>query len=216
MSDRVAGHQSATELPKIFNWPKFQWRMGLLFTIASFLLTSILLIFPNLSEGRFSCYRIFLIVFMIVGPFIIISVLPWLFKVVLTITKRVDYYPALLEISKTQQQDLTNMRNAIAELLQNIPKSITFEIKRASFTNGKLYILLRKSDGNMIIGDRVEIIDTEDGMSMGQFKVTEIRMDVYYAEEIGHIDPVWSGYIREKGETEVIPHMKAIYIPRGG
>jgi hypothetical protein len=68
----------------------------------------------------------------------------------------------------------------------------------------------------MIIEDRVEIIDTEDGMSMGQFKVTEIRTDVYYAEEIGHIDPVWSGYIRGKGETEVIPHMIAMHIPRGG
>jgi hypothetical protein len=62
---------------------------------------------------------------------------------------------------------------------------------------------------------QVEVIDYRDGKTMGRFRVTEVRQEEYYAEGISYVDPVWSGLVRERGETTVTPWMIAMH-PQGG
>ena len=68
----------------------------------------------------------------------------------------------------------------------------------------------------MVVGDIVDVLDQDDNKFMGRFKVTESRENDYYAEGIINIDALWLGYVRQQGETTVIPHMVAICIHKGG
>jgi hypothetical protein len=198
-------------------WPRFHWRLSSWLTIVSVLLAAIFLLFPSISEGKSIIERILLGVIIALSPLILFSLVPWLYASGIVIVGRIRYYPKLSELLKIEQRDLTEIRNVMAELVQKLFKANTFEIQKAAFTNGKLYIILRKkTNSGLDIGDSVEVIDDKDGMSMGQFVVTEIRDEVYYAEGISHVDRLWLGYVREKGEITVIPHMVAIHIPHGG
>lgn len=77
-------------------------------------------------------------------------------------------------------------------------------------------MVTRKSGHEMALGDNFEIVDRKDNMPMGQFQVTEVRDKVYYAYGISHVDPIWLGYVQERGEIGVMPNIVAIHIPKGG
>lgn len=208
---------TGTEPPPELNWPNFRWRVGIWLTIASTVLTFILFVFPELSQGKFDRERISLAVAVALLPFVIVSAFPWLFKAGRIVGARAKLYPRLICIWKAQNRDLTEVRGAIAEFVQRSIEARTFDIDRACFTKGRLYVLVaRKSGHEMVVGDTFEVVDREDNMSMGQFKVTEVRGNVYYAYGISHVDPNWLGYVQERGEVGVVPNIVAIQIAQGG
>jgi hypothetical protein len=67
----------------------------------------------------------------------------------------------------------------------------------------------------LIKGDLVSILHKEDSMVMGIFKITEIREDAYYAVAHSSIDPVFGGFIRDRGSITIVPNMVATHIPQG-
>jgi len=198
-------------------WPKLHWRVTPYFTVASVLIAIILFAFPGLSEGRFDQYRIFIAVLIILFPFVFITGIPWLYRAVLTIAQRVIYYVEVRRVYLKTEKDYTEIQKTMVEYLVNQIECNEFEITLTGSKDGKIYILLlRKSEVNIKIGDIVEVIDKRDYMTMGQFEITEIRSEVYYAEGVSHVDKVWFGYVKERGETKFSPDMTALYIPRGG
>lgn len=199
------------------SWPKLHWRATTYFTVVSGLLTILLFAFPGLSEGRFDQYRILIAVLIIILPFILFTGIPWLYRAIPTIVKRVIYYTEIRRGYLETKKDFTELQKTMAEYLMNQIDCHKLEINLAGFKDGKIYLLLlRKSEVNVELGDIVEVIDSRDYMRMGQFKITEIRSEVYYAEEASHVDKLWLGYVKERGETKFSPNMTALHIPRGG
>ena len=200
-----------------FSWPKLHWRATTYFTVVSGLLTILLFAFPGLSEGRFDQYRILIAVLIIIFPFILFTGIPWLYRAIPTIVKRVIYYTEIRRGYLETKKEFTELQKTMAEYLMNQIYCHKLEINLAGFKDGKIYLLLlRKPEVNIEIGDIVEVIDSRDYMTMGQFKITEIRSEVYYAEEASHVDKLWLGYVKEHGETKFSPNMTALHVPQGG
>jgi len=200
-----------------FSWPKLHWRATPYFTAVSVLIAIILFAFPELSEGRFDQYRILIAILIILLPFILFTGIPWLYRAIPTIIKRVVYYTEMRRVYLETKKDFTELQKTMVEYLMNQIDCHKLEINLAGFKDGKIYLLLlRKSEINIALGDMLEVIDSRDYMPMGQFKITEIRSEVYYAEEASHVDKLWLGYIKERGETKFSPNMTALHIPQGG
>ena len=101
-------------------------------------------------------------------------------------------------------------------MVSNSLSTRIFEIKGAKHQQDKLYILLRKnSELNLNKGDPLLVIDKTDLTFMGQFEITEVLNTGYYAIGVKNIDSVWLGYMREKGETTMMPNIIAVYVPIG-
>lgn len=216
MKEKGQKAEIETEFSEL-TWPKLHWRATTYVTIASGLIAILLFAFPELSEGRFNQYRILIAVLIIILPFILFTVIPWLYRAIPTIVKRVMCYKEIRRAYLETKRDFTELKITMVEYLTNLFDSRKLEINLAGFKNGKLFLLLlRKPEVNIELGDIVEVIDSRDYMPMGQFKITEVRNEVYYAEEASHVDKLWSGYVKEHGETKFSPNMTALYIPRGG
>lgn len=214
-------------IPELW-WPKFKWHFNVWQTIVLAWLAYVLSVFPGMMEGRSAGYRVLVGVLIFLSVFLLIMTIQWLFTAGRTIVRRVIFYPKLMETYNVERRDLTEINEALTEsntelhktgvyLLQNHFNARSFEIRKAAFTKGRIYILLaRKSGYKMVVGDIVDVIDQEDNRFMGRFKVIELRENDYYAVGTGKIDGLWSGYVREQGETEVMPRMVAICIFEGG
>lgn len=203
-------------LPEL-NWPEFKWRVGTWLTIASTLLSFAIFIFPSLSQNQFDGQRIPVAVLVALLPFLLVSAFPWLLKVGQVAAVRAKLYPRLMGMWRTQGRDLAEIKGAMAEFVQHSVRACIFDVERASYTKGRLYVLVARQTGHeMAVGDDLEVIDREDNVSMGQFQVTEVREKVYYACGISYVDPVWLGYVQERGEIGVMPNIVAIHIPKGG
>lgn len=199
------------------SWPRLHWRATTYLTTVSVLLAIVLFAFPGLSEGTFDEYRILIAVLIILFPFILFTGIPWLYRAISTIVKRVIYYTEIRRGYLETKKDFTELQKTMVEYLMNQINCHKLEIDLAGFKDGKIYLLLlRKSEVNIKLGDIVEVIDSRDYMPMGQFRITEIRSEVYYAEEANHVDRLWLGYVKERGETKFLPNMTALRIPRGG
>ena len=198
------------------SWPKLQWRATLYLTIVSVLLAIVLFVAPGLSEGRFDKNRILIGVIIIVIPFVVFTGIPWLYKAIRTIEKRIIYYPEIQRAYLETKKDFTEIHKAMTGYLMNQIGCHKLEIQLAAFKDGKIYLMLfRKSGVEIKLGDVVEVIDSRDYKSMGQFRITEIRSEAYYAEEASHVDKLWLGYVKMHGETRFLPNMIALRPPKG-
>lgn len=212
VSHKNRGDMSTREL----RWPKVHWRVGVWFTAASTLLTVAVVIFPSLSGETFDWYRVLLVVLVMVGTFSLASLVPWVVGAMLVVTRRVRYYPRQLEELKFVERYLAEMRSAMADVLLNSSQGSPLEIAKAAYVEGRYYVVLRREvQHSLVKGDQVEVIDLRDTKTMGRFRVTEVRQEEYYAEGVSSVDPLWSGLVRERGETTVTPWMIAMH-PQGG
>ncbi len=215
--DEARKKTSEGEVASELTWPKFSWNVTKWFTIGSFVIGALLLIFPDWSEGKFDEYRILAAVLIIMSPFLLFTAFPWILQAGFVTIKRVRRYTKLLEAYNAESSKLTELQKTMVAYLQNQINYNKYEIRLAAFKDGKLYILLpRHSVSRMALGDIAEVIDVRDSLPMGQFIVTEIRDEFYYAVGINHVDQVWLGYVRQQGETKFTPYLIAIHIPQGG
>lgn len=91
-----------------------------------------------------------------------------------------------------------------------------FEISKTTYQKNQLYISLKKKERfDLNLNDGVIVIDINDWYYMGQFIVTEIRNDVYYAAATKLIDPLWLSFVRKNGEVEMTPNLIA-YCEKAG
>ena len=103
-----------------------------------------------------------------------------------------------------------------ASYVSNSAKHYMFEISKTTCQKNQLYVSLKKKEAfNLNVDDVIIVFDINDGYCMGQFKITEIRTDVYYAIGTKLIDPLWLSFVREKGEVEMTPNIVA-YCEKAG
>lgn len=172
-------------------------------------------------------------------------VYPWLVEVGRVVFRRTRTYPALrrrVEQESTALHDLQRgvldlvsvmaalggyegeddsslnpgVNRAIFSLGLNALASHVFEISRASLDQGKIVIAVRKSlRAALYQDDMLVVVDTEDGLVMGTFTVTEERAEEYYAVGGDDVDRVWLGSMMERIETSMLPNKVAILTTQG-
>ena len=132
-------------------------------------------------------------------------------------TKRIQTYPQICLNCSTIDKELISIKSDMSSYVLNAARSYEFEIQGATYLNGKLTIALNVGTRKKLkVGDQLEVIYKEDKMPMGLFKIREIRSTAYYAEGVSHIDKLWMGYVKDRGEVKMIPNMLAVYVPTGG
>lgn len=192
------------------SWPRWKYPLKWYTVIIPFVLAFIALIFPDLEpkSRNITAFLLF------ISPLIIQTFL-WLHKIALTIYKRTIYYPNLYDTNKIISSDFDELKDLFISAMINI-KAKMFEIKRAKYQRDELYIILKdNSESNLIEGNKVVVIDKKDSFILGQFEITEVRDNEYFAVGVNKIDLVWLGYVRQEGETTMLPNIIAIYLPSG-
>jgi hypothetical protein len=197
---------SQDSLPPRLEKPQWQWLPRLL-ELVPFLLGFVLLFFPTLID---SWVRWPIGVVLMSAP-VSVPALIWLCKAGRVAFQRVRHYSCLYEYAQSTGADLTQAQRRIYGFLQRQVETRASEITGACHRDGKLYITLKKHRGRRLAkGDSLLVLDNEDGKLMGEFEVTEVRADEYYAVGVNAVDPVWLGRVRQQGETRMLPGMVAI------
>lgn len=196
------------------SWPKLDWRRSttyytLAITLVIAVLTILFFAFPELFEGRSVQYRIVIVILIILSTILLYTLTPWLCRLILTIIKRVVYYTEMWRAYLETKVGFTEVQNTLVKCFGAL------EINLVRSEGGKLYLeLARKSGENVEVGDMVAVMDLRDFMWLGQFKITDIHSEVYYAEEANSVDPLWKTYVKNQGEIKFTTNKVAIHIPQ--
>lgn len=203
-------------LPPDLKWPRLRWRTHLwLLDLISFLLALIVLFWPGLVQEELKYIRFLVgIPLLLVPP--LAPVLGWLWSAVGMIRRRVHYYPILRLRAQWAIDELDEMSRNLFYIVQAINHGPIFEIARAAYQQGKLYIALNKrKSAKLVEGDTLLVVHRGDARAMGLFEVTDVCDREYYAIGASNIDPLWLGYVQQQGEVTIVPHIAAIHLPQG-
>jgi hypothetical protein len=195
--------------PKYFKWPT--WKIHLLnwLSVISFLFAITIFIMSQINDSGKEKFCIILGFVFLVAP-VLIPMSWWVVRVLLVIFERTTYYPFLYSLYQETSSQSVDLEQQFVSYVLNSTKDYMFEISRVTYQSNQLYISLKKKEAfNLNINDIVIVIDKNDGYFMGQFEITEIRTDVYYAVGTKLIDPLWRSVVREKVEIEMTPNLVA-------
>jgi len=202
--------------PAPFEWPRwkhsFKWLtyIASILAIVVFFIPNAVFFIPNLKLK----YRIILIIFLF-APLLIQTFL-WITKTIVIIFKRINYYPNLYNYHQNDSLKLREIIELFSYFVYVYIKDKILEIKGAKYQRGNLYIVLKNNSKlNLKKGNKIFVIDKKDLVYLGQFEITEVRNSEYFAVGVANIDPVWHGYVRQEGETNIMPNVAAIYLPSG-
>jgi predicted DNA-binding antitoxin AbrB/MazE fold protein len=200
--------------PAPFEWPRWKYSSKWLTYIASilaivvFFIPNAVFFIPNLKLK----YRIILAIFFLLLP-VLIQTFLLITKTIVIMFKRINYYPNLYNY---YQNDCSKLREIIELFYYVNIKDKILEIKGAKYQKGDLYIVLKNNSKlNLKEGNKIIVIDKKDLVYLGQFEITEVRNSEYFAVGVRNIDPVWRGYVRQEGETDIMPNTVAIYLSSG-
>jgi predicted DNA-binding antitoxin AbrB/MazE fold protein len=195
--------------PKSFEWPRWKYSFKLLKNIPS-ILAIVVFFIPNLELK----YRIILGIFLFVLLPVLIQTFLWITKIIVIIFKRTNYYPNLYADYQNITSKLEELKKLFFYFLINSIKDKILEIKGAKYQGGKLYIVLKNNSKlNLKEGNKIIVIDKKDSVYLGQFEITEVRNGEYLAIGVKNIDSVWHGYVKQEGETTIMPNIAAISLP---
>jgi len=191
-------------------WPRWKYPLKWYTVIVPLFLAPIAFIFPDLELKR----RYIIAALLIFSP-IIIQTFLWLHKIILTIYKRTINYPNLYDIYKEISSNFDELKNLFFNEMINSRTKVS-EIIGAKYQRSELYIILKNnSELNLIEGNKVVVIDKKDSVYLGKFEITEVRDNEYFAVGVNNIDLVWLGYVRQEGETTMMPNIIAISLHSG-
>ena len=186
--------------------PLFNW-----LSIISLLLALAIFLIPQINDKDKWIIRIILVTILLLTPVLIQTVL-WIVKISLVIYKKTTSYPSLYRFYQNTHSRLLEVEQQLVFYVSNCMKHYMFEISRTTYQRNQLYVSLKKKETfNLNVDDVIIVIDKNDLYIMGQFKVTEIRTDAYYAVGTKLIDPLWLSFVRENGEVEMTPSLVAYY-----
>jgi hypothetical protein len=112
----------------------------------------------------------------------------------------------------TGSQQLSDTQLTVRELLGQLIHSRKVEIKRVQLFKGRVSLTLKpKRNFKLSVGDKVRVIDLNDGELMGTFRVTQTHGSCT-AEALQDINPVWSGYVHQNGSDSAPPGAIAVLI----
>ncbi len=127
--------------------------------------------------------------------------------------ERVRFYPSLYTNAQQSVVDVEKFSKSYLALVKKTADEKQFEITKVGHIDGKLYIVVQKRKVPKVNhGDLLIVVHNQDGLIMGEFKVTEIRSRDIYATGISNIDALWSGYVRRLGEVTMTPNLTAFHI----
>jgi hypothetical protein len=100
--------------------------------------------------------------------------------------------------------------NFALRLIVGPPK---FEIRRVLYHGGVVSIAIsgQPSSPTLNIGDELLVIDDVDGVTLGEFEVTDVQADGYRAKAIA-MDPLWAGHVRATDRPDIVPPAAAVAI----
>jgi len=192
------------KFPRCLKWPR--WKCpSIWFTVLSFALALINFLILNLEQK----YRFIIGILLLISP-ILIQTFLWIIKTFVIIFKRISCYSNLY--NKYQM-----FKESISILWKNCIEDRLLEIYWATYQGDEFIIVLKNSSKlNIEKGNKILVFDKRDAFPMGQFEITDVRDDKYYAICTKNIDPVWLGYVKQVGETRAVPYyIAAIYLPSG-
>ncbi len=195
--------------PPNFNWP--HWRLAFFkwLAILSFVLALTLFFFPGLK------HRIVIGTILVISP-LLVQTGTWIVRVFHVAYERTCCYTRLYREYQNISSELLEMKRYFWYIVENKLRGHMFQIKGAKYHQAKLYISLGgNSSLNLVKGNVVVVIDKVDLTCLGQFTVTEVFNTGYYAVGVKNIDSVWLGYVRAKGETNIMPNIVGIFVPIG-
>jgi hypothetical protein len=213
MSETRLNPTSRNTLPPLFEWPRIIWRSEMWLTIIPFILGFIIFFFPQLSETTVPTQiRLIIGIPLLLAP-LLIPFLFWMVRITWVITKRVDLYPQTHSVAKQALFDVEQIRRSYFELTKQFAEDKQFELIKVGYFNSKLVIAVKKRKNPKINqGDILAVVDKEDNLLMGIFEVTELRSEEIYAKGINNIDPLWLGYVIQKGEVNMTPNLAAVLL----
>ena len=192
------------------NWPRWKYSFKWL-TIISFVLALFVFLIPEFERK----YRFIVVIFLLMLT-ILIQTFLWVTKIIVIIFKRTKYFQDLYNYSQNVSSELGELKELYFDRLINSIEDKIHEIKGATIQRGKLYIVLKNNSKlNLKEGNKIAVIDKKDLVYLGQFEITEIRNNEYFAIGVKNIDSLWKGYVKQEGETTIMPNIAAIYLPSG-
>ena len=201
--------------PKI-EWPRWSWRdSGWWLTAFGAIFAAVIFVQPATSKHSF-WLRLGISLAWFVSASVVILSVEHLVKTCLVAISRMKAYDGLYDVAEQQTQQMAKAQETILELSQELTSGRRFEIEKTLFYDDGLYVVLRKNRGSRLEeGDRVRVIDTEDGGIMGVFKVNEVRSDGYRARA-DYVNPVWLGFVHQDGKAEMSapPNTIALLMPK--
>ena len=203
-------------MPLRLNWPHIEWKFSKRVMVISYALAFIVFFFPLFAESdNYSQLRFFIGIPLLLSPGIV-PVVYWGFSIFKYIILRVTLYPKVYRLYIHAIRELALLNRGFIDLIKRTSENRYFEIKIASFYDRSYFISIQKRKDLILKKNyKVVVSHISDNRIMGMFQVTDVRKDEYIANNIGMIDPVWAGYIRQRGEIHINPNLVATYLSEG-
>ncbi len=200
----------------ILNWPRLEWNSEMWLTLIPFVMSFVVFFYPKFAEdNRYEKIRFAIGLPLLFAP-LYIPIIVWLWKLVGVGVRRILNYPQSRLQTENANCELFQLKQEIFRLVKNTRENIVFEIGKVAYHQNTIYIAVRwKKELELKRDDTLVVLHLDDGRLMGIFRVVEIRENEYYAQGVRHVDPLWSGYVREREEIGINPFLAAFYVPQG-
>lgn len=197
--------------------PKVEWKLNFWLTFIPYVTSFILFFFPQLINlEEYKILRYILGALLLFTPFLY-QLIDWLVKLNKAIKNRVENYDYLIETLKQSKKDIKDYKESVFELFSMFNKFLEpYGVIEAHYNEKSFFVVVRKKiRTNLIEGDRFFIINKEDNSFIGIFKIINKNDDCYTAIGQLGLDPMWAGFIRDKGRVDFLPYMQAFYYLEG-
>ena len=197
-------------------WPKVEWKAGIFLAIIPFLLSFVIFFYPPIAtDPNLQSLRFLIGIPLLVSP-LLFPLFLWSWRTINVAIMRLRLYPVVYAGGQRSNEQIEQLRREYYALAVVSNSSNIYEISRAAYIQGKLYISIAKKRSRRVSeGETFAVLHKDDGLLMGLFEVKEIRENDVYALGVSNVDPLWLGYIIQRGEAEINPSLLAIYVPRG-
>ena len=204
------------DLPSQHPWPRLHWRPELWFTFVGSLLAFVVFFWPSISDSQSPVSsRLLIGIPLLLAPLLAPALL-WLLATTRTVARRVRDYPRVHLAAVQELDDIDSLKSDVYAIALQRQEARALNILAATVVDGHLYLsLARTPDTLLAIDDPVAVIDQSDGLTMGMFKITQVREQDYYAVGTSGINPLWKGQVLQLGETTMFPNMVALAFREG-
>lgn len=191
-------------------WPSWRWEgSGWWQTIAASILAAATLIAPALSTKPLFERLVLLLGAFVVAPLVVLTI-TYIARVLRVVVLRALAYERVVQQSIEAQHELTATKTMLSSAVRGQHQLPTFEITSILKYGGNIYLNLSLGLDALSSGDQIALVDTTDGMLLGEFEVTNVKQSGYQAKGTRPPNPVWLGYLRESNQMELPPPPGAV------
>jgi hypothetical protein len=197
-------------------WPKWRWEgSGWWQTIAASILAAAALIVPALMTKPLFARTALLIGAFVVVPLVVLTI-TYIARALRVMVLRALAYESVVRKTIEMQDELTATKTMLSSAVRGQHQLPTFEITKVLKYGGYVYVNLSLGLDSLSSSDRIALVDTADGMVLGDFEVTDVKQSGYQAKSTRPPNPVWLGYLRESSQMELPPPPGAVALRSEG